>query len=602
MFQLILKQIKRHFLFLILVIPLTFYTFNPIVDLRLGEWDYFELEYQLRVIRSSNPILFYLTSQYGTAYAMIGIASYIFGPNENAYFFLNVGLRFLASVSIYLLISWWSKVKVTGIIAALFFLSSAPGLENTLWVIHFHAYASIILFCVSLYFWRSFHNNPSGNLLKESLFCFFAALYISHLRIYALPLIIFAGELYFFVIDIGQTTAKKLKILHFLLLLIIIFIYFVITSTKVTTEVLRLVSPQVLLSSLVNGYPPIIHSFILLNSNTILYYSNIGALINLPLTNIQTALSLLIPIISIPTFIFALIFLTRKKFLIGFAFLPALIYPLTLLLIYSTLNWQNTAVITTLIGGTFLLYLIPLNLIILKINKGYWELFMLGVLILTTHLLLPWAIFPQDENNIQSAFYAVSRYYTVPSMGVGLILGVIFLLSYRSIKKIRYLVLYRSLSFKNIFIPLFIAVPIFIFIPVLINYHLINTRQIIISRVEADDKKSVDYLWKVTKPFFEQVKNKKEEKLVYYEGELTDKEKYVTENILRHKLTQIGFYNPVQINNVIFLNDKDKLRSILLEKNKIFNWDYIFEDFFAIQYTKNDAFDIKQKILEELNL
>lgn len=604
---------KIDLLFFFVLSILMVYVFSPVIHITFEELDWMELEYHLQYIPpNQNPLFFwvkyYLSYQYGTIYALIGIAEFFLKASTSAYYIMNVFLRLIAAVSIYQLASWWTNKKSVAFVAGLFFGISVPGVENTLWVIQFVAYIAVILFCLNIYFWKRFHINPTLTNLKLSVFSFGLTLFIAHIRLHALPLIIILGEFYEYLSKQGKNISSKLRLRHLKFLgLVFLSLYLSSSGLQINSQIFKTVPFYFLITSLLNGYPPILHSFFLFLGNVLLP-SNVINLLNsythsfLNLRDLGGASIIISLICLIPL----ILNLCKKRYLTAFIFLLAIVYPLSVYLSKDSLFWEEGKLTSTAIAGSSFFLLTLMNLNLLKTAPKEATLSLLGLVIIVSHLILPWVAFPQSETNIQASYATEHRYYTVPLAGMSLIWGVFFSYFWSIlISSIPYM---KNLNRKFILSSFKIITSIIIMCLILaiLIASGISTRTVLIERTKHFDKNREQQLWKFIKPFFINTNDKKKERIVYIEGDLNDKDKSIIIYFLRHHLiNELGYGSPENKYNIIFTLDK-KIIQRALEKNLALYTKYntlpsLSEtDLMAFRINKDYIQDIRKEIIDEI--
>lgn len=599
-------KLKPHLWPILVLIIATGFVFAPVMQFDFQDWDYMELEYYLRATNMLSPTIFslfkfYLTDQYGTSYILYEIPRLFFGYSATGYHFFNILFRLLASLAIYSLAFWWTKKKIFGMIAALFFAIGLPGIDSTLWVVQYYSYIGVILLCLSLFFWKKFHDYPTVYNLKLSVLFFGLALFISHIRIYGLPLILLIGEIYYFLQDKKREKHYGLKVWHRLfLLLIFLILFFSSNSMTITNQIFKMVSPIILLKALINGYPPIIHSYFLFISNLVLPQGLLVKLgeylkLNSYLANLEAVVFSVLIINSI----FLGISLIKKNFLISLFSLWAFAYPISLYITSKGVDRWQPFLPSMIFGGTFFILIILTILMKRENNKKAANLAMLGCLIIIIHLILPWVGYPDVDSNIQAAYNSLHRYYTVPLMGIGLLFGFLFTIALNSIKD------NINFQYKNIFFGV-----ILMLVSVLLVMHGLVTYQTLSDRAKIFDKSRSEERWQIIKPFFVQVADKHADIVVYFEGELTKQERYAVKQFTHRLTLEMGFtgLNTGRIgnlNNVLFIDDRQKIKDLFSQDQAVYQELNIIpplpeENFFAFRFDKKGLVDIKPKVVKEL--
>ncbi len=610
-FHPLLRFLKKHFLFLALFVPIMIYTFYPIIKIDFMDWDWLEIEYPYHIIPSGMPhFMFYLVTPYGTAYALLGLAHLFFGSEMLPYYILNVFLRAVGAFAIYLLATWWSKKKIIGIVAGLFFGVSITGIENTNWVIQFPAYLGPIMLCLSLYFWKKFHDTPNKDSLKKSVIISGLAFFISHIRIYALPLIIMGGEFYQYIFSKISKKYLGIRNQHIKLLLAIFFLPFVISylilllthNLIVTANVFSVTSPSILLQSLTNGYPPTIFTFFMFIGFLVFppFFYPGAAIFHLTTTeDVLTILSLVMIVLSLSFLFFCLI---KRQYLASISSIIAVIYPISFYLTQNKLeNLEPAILISILVGGTIFILLSITICHIWNYNRQIGELGLIALTVIITHLLLPWASFPIPQNNIQSAADPRNRYYLIPVIGISIVWGIVLNSSLILINN--YWQTHRSII-KRIFFPgNLLAISLIIIITYLLSMHSWVTHNYLMSRSSYSYNERLNELWKIVKPKFESIEDKKTERVVYFEGNLSAKDINIIEYYMRHKLSEIGFRNPYKAHTVFFTSSKKVIYSLIHQEPGSLallglSQPFSLDNFLALRFEKNMLIDIKKEIIK----
>lgn len=608
-----LSKIKDHFLFLIIFIPVMIYTFQPIVKMNFMDWDWLEIEYLYHVKPPSmHPLVFYLITPYGTAYALLGLAHLFFGSEMTPYYLLNIFLRGLGSFTIYLFASWWTKDKIIGIISGLFYGVSIIGIQNTIWVIQFPAYVGPILLCLSLYSWKKFHNSPSNHNMKLSVVFAGLAYFISHIRIYGLPFVLLAGDIYYFFKN-PQNKFLFIRLKHIVLVLIVCLLplwifYLILQNTNnqlLTANVLNITSPIILIQTLFNGYPSTLFTFFMFigylffppffyPGSTNIYFLRPEVMMNF-FTSLMIGCSLM--------FLFVNLF--KKRFLITLATSIAVMYPLVFNLSLRKLDmWESASLLSTLVGGTFFILITLTILVLQNYNRRVGELGLFAIIILVIHLILPWAAFPIPQNNVQSASDPISRYYLIPVLGISILWGIMFSTSLKLIQI--YWQSKRSLFKKILFPGNYMSITVTILILYLLFMHVTTTHNYLVGRTAYLYKDRLEQLWKIVKPNFESIADKQKERVVYFEGiNLSPNDINIVEYYMKHKLTSIGFHTSHRAHTVFFTSNKKTVSSLIHnEAGSItilgLSQPFDLDNFLAYRFEKDKLIDIRKEIIYEV--
>lgn len=326
---------KTTLFFLLILIFVMVVVFSPVIHIDFDVLEYTDFAYYLSI---PNPqimsfLKFYLTDPYGTSYALGDFSRLLFGSWMTGYYVLNVILRGIAAISIYSLTSWWCGKRLMGLVAALFFAVAVSSVESTLWVDQFYNYVAVILLCLFLFYWKKFHDFPIGRNLKFSVLFFGLAIFISHIRLPALPLIVLTGEVYFFLKDRYFHKENRLLLLHLLLLVVVFSLIFFSSNSLNIANIFRRVSFDILIMALINGFPPIIYSFAMFVSNLFMPKSvleNIGSLLHI--NNYLANLNIITIVSSLVGLILFVFNLMKKNFLLGLNYLWTIVYPATFII------------------------------------------------------------------------------------------------------------------------------------------------------------------------------------------------------------------------------------------------------------------------------
>lgn len=581
-------MVKRSLFLLLILSAATIFIFYPVLQQDLIEQDWIEIERIKADFGTVSPLnipkRFYL-SEYGTLWGSTALTYQLFGSNLADYRLLNLALRLLAAYSLYLLVRYWSGRQIFGFISAFFFMFSYGGLENTIWSIHHFAYSSVILFCLSLYFWKKYHDRYRAFDLFLSFFIFAVSIFIGHIRIFMLPFILLAGEIYFFI------TSKKRSILHIaytILLLLFMLITLFGTNLYHGVQAAKVVHPLILARILLEGTFPILGNFFLFISNLVFPYFLVAFLFPdaVQKIDIQFFLSLTIIIWLIGSlFIFINIF--KKRFAVALASLMIILYPLVVYRASNYLSdWSPSLIISAAIGGTAFILITITSFVFWKTNRQYVELVVLGFATTVTHLALPWSMFPLLESNNSSLTDFASRYYTVPSFGVSIMIGFIFTISFDAVR--------RSITGHRINRAAFTGGIVIICTLLIIFFQASYINKFFKSyRKDFPNINRHEQLWKTIKPFFEAIEDKKSEKIVYVEGYRDNKDAVIIKTFLPYQLAvEQGFLTSDRKRSVSFVLNKDEIISTLKAG-------FDAKRFFAIKIENDHLSDIKAEIVSK---
>lgn len=531
------------------------YVFHPVVNIAFIQWDWMELEFY---VNNVNWLTFFLFDAYGSVYLMTGLIEKIVGFSATGHFLINVLLRAFAAISIFQLASFWTENRKIGFVAGLFFAIGFPGIESTTWVIVFYAYVAVIQLMICLYFFKKYHQAPTSKNFKYLAISLGAAAFFSHIRLHTLPILVIIGEMY----------EKHLRHKHFGLLFTVTLVIFILSNlTHLTAPAFAIIPPQILLTSLFLGYPPIIHSIFLFIGNIIIPYPIIGFFNNFNLFKKPEDLLVVTIVMSFVSLLFLLTSLLKKNRIASMFSLLAAFYPVSLYLTRSNLDWDTGRLFSTTIGGSvFFLMLV----IILHIRRKFpkeGELGLVGILVMLSQLFIPWLAFPLADSNIQAPYQPSHRYFLVPLAGISLIWAILTI---------------RAPKILSLFLILILFIP-----------NIIASRDFVNSRVQILSKSEDLKFWQKFKPIFESFSDRQTQRLVFFEGDLSVKDKQIINEILpHHLLNELGYQLQGNQSSVNFTDNKETVREFL-ENNSV-------EHLLAFRIAQDNFVDIKELILKEV--
>lgn len=590
--DMIVNFLKEHYLFLIIAIFI-FFVLSPAIGLDLTGSDWSNYTYIINnfghgFLPFRIPLSFYFT-QYGTLYASIAYSMQFLGTDPTLHYLNNIFFRIIASFAIYLLVNWWSKRKVAGVIAGVFFGISYPGIESTTWTAHFLTYISVILLCIFLYFWKKFHDSPSKASLFYSVLLFGVTIFVAHIKIFALPLIVLIGEFYSLVVSYRQGRFLGLKVRHSLYLAITFLVLYFGTNIMKTTPELsgKLLHPYIILQGLINGYPPIIQSLSLFISNVVIPPDLLKVLENAKLlTFSQFSVFISACIMTFMSLSFFIYVVNKRHYKVASASLLAIIFPISMYYSAGMLKmWETTWIVSTIVGGTIFILIFFANFVIWRNNQRVLELALLSVVLLISHLIIPWLAFTQLQSDTQSAFNLFSRYYAVPAMGMGILWGLLFTYSFDLLRQTRPA---SFLGFKS-----YLGITVIISIVFLFTSHALYTNTYIRGLYQYFDRSRHEQLWNLTSPYFLPLVKNPGKKVVYIEGDLSPKVLGMIDYFSYQIYVNYENLPPSTDRSFVFLSSKAETLNLL--KNDSFN----IQNFIALRINNGQVEDIEQVLIQE---
>ncbi len=580
---------------MLLVILVLFLVLKPALSLPLPGVTYVDLQVIVtdfgKNLSFFHPPLKYYVYHYGTQFTSILIVYKLFGFNPASWFIIDVFLRIAAAVVIYLFTARWSKSKLAGVVAGIFFGVNLPGLQPTTRVAFFLVYGAVISLFIFLDRWLKFHYQPNGKNLKLSALFFTLAILTYPIRMVGTVPLVFMGEAYWLLKNYNNKPILKLQIKHILKLITITLLFVFVTGTLSSTPELsfKRISPTILLTSLLTGHPPVITALWLFISNLII--SPVSSIVS------NTGAAILKPLTLIPLFLSILFFLScifRKKFLLAFASLTVITFiPFVAASSQNLEGWDNNLNLITQIGGSIFI-LSNLFLIYMRNkNENLAEIGILGSAIVLTFILFPWLISPQLSNNDQSAFNFIHRYYTIPSAGMAILFGSVVAISWDSLKNnLRILLKLKiNVGFFRLIKGL-ILLPVLLCLPALIMYftywHMISTNNLLTTIGTGADATKIELFWNKFEPLLNDIKEPPDTNYIYINNISDVDDKYIKEMVAdRITISRKMADNPPKI-SLIF--SQPGFLEIL--KKKTSN-----DSIYAFQFDGKEVIDIKEKLL-----
>jgi len=517
---------------------------------------------------------------YSMQLGSLAIAYKFFDFSSFSYFALNIILRIIAAFVIFFFVTKWTKSRLAGFLSSLFFGINTAGIRSTVDVTLFQVYIAITFLIIFLDRWLAFHNHPNRRNLIVSTALFVITILSYPERMVGLPFLVVAAELYWLFKSFKDKMNRTLVLFHLLsLIFILILLIFITGSLSPIGEVAaKQVSIGVLLLSLLIGSPDTIAAIFAFIGNLLIP----SPPLNSNYLDIQIIKSLgdLIPILGI---IFVIISLIKRKFLLAYLWvIPIVFSPFISQSKLELVGWQEDWIAVTRLGGTLFTIL---NLALISLwqkNKTLSGIGLLGTGLVLSNLLLPWLISPQNNSaSDQSAFRFVHRYYTVPSIGMGLLLSCAVSLILQSFKKN---LLMRSMLVLLIIVP----TALLILLQVVATRHYIMAQDKYINLNDANAQK-IDLFWTKLRPFVKNIKGG-EDNLIYIDSDGSLSERYITA------------YFPVRI-DMTTKGDSPKLKFIFQESELD---QYLMQHpdnqtletaLFAFSWHNNNLKDIKNELL-----
>lgn len=442
---------KNIFYFILLIITVTLLGFFALKDTFLltlfgDDWLVF-WRYNFHLGAPSSGEFNYLTyflTVYGPEDMSLGIFEPLFHYNSLPYYTISFILRILAALSLYPLVYYLTKSKLTGFIASIFLATTFIGIETTNWVFNMPSYLAIVTFNIFLTIFITRNKLTPKKAFLMALF-FYLTFIIQPIRMTGLPLIIFFIALFWFIEKRSLSTIKQILFRLGLLVIAFLCVKYGGQSLGTSTEMIQrvLTGISVIAHALSAGNPSILmHPFIIIGSlfipdilwNSILPFSG-GSLF------FQIFLPLFITYIVLVSLIHKAIHKKNHNYLFFIANIAlATIWTLLVRFIHKqdlTAFGDPFQLGTSILGGYF--FILTISLICKFFGKQQSLLFFLSLIITTFSFLMPWFFGP-------TGYLTTShRYLILTGVGVAIFWASITYLFIRS--KLIYL-----------FIPVLIAV------------------------------------------------------------------------------------------------------------------------------------------------
>ncbi len=349
-----------------------------------------------------------------------------------------------------------------------------------------------------------------------------------------------------------------------------------------------MIAPKILFYSLFTGYPPAITTLWLFISNLIIS-PQVLIMRYIDKYLLHTIINLL-PIIAS---IFLIINLIKKRFLLAFATLTIITFPIFVenSKLYLT-NWDSLWISSTQLGGSiFLWFLLIMIFFIWNKDRKLAEVGLLGIIIIFINLMAPWMLSIQTSSDDQSAFNFIHRYYTLPAVGMGLLSSAIFVFFINLAKtnfidyinklkqKSNFLIISQKILYSIAYLILPSIIICSIILQAFISYNFLTEAH----RGGTSDK--IESYWTDIKPIFENIKPD-QTTVIYTENNGNLDESYI-KGIFP---LRVGIYLG-QIQNI------PKVKFIFNQK-EIENIDP--QNFYAFSFDGKNIVSIKDKVLKSI--
>lgn len=172
------------------IIFISLFTFWPSFNLGLFGDDWLAFFRYLQYLGpnaqgSWNHLTYFLTS-YGPEDMIMGLLQKIYGYNSMLYYLTSYFLRLIASFSLYPLVFYLTRNKLSSFLAVLFFSITSIGLETTNWVFNMPSYIAITFLNLFLYFYIRSKDERKIEIFVASILFLFLAIVSQPIRMHGL--------------------------------------------------------------------------------------------------------------------------------------------------------------------------------------------------------------------------------------------------------------------------------------------------------------------------------------------------------------------------------------------------------------------------------
>jgi hypothetical protein len=474
--------------------------------------------------------LTYFLTPYGAQDIIMGTLRNIYGFNSTLYYLTSFVLRMVAAFSLYPLVFYLTKSRLSAFFAVLFFSVTVVGLDATNWVFNMPSYITISLFSLFLFFFLKSRETMDFKTLVLSVVLFYFAYITTPIRMHGSIPLIFLLEAFWVLQNRDLKTLKNAAIRFAMIVVIFLIVKYTGTSLG----------------------PP----------------QEIGERFNLGLTAISTLISA-----------GRLDFIFYPFLMLGGMFIPDVIVP-------QGTNVTSTIKLTFLyLAPSLILYLLFIVLLVKNIPNLYEKFF--SKIALTSSL---WTIFVAILHKVnRQSFSDLNQIILVLSGGYIIILGLFLLLKYFTKGKIA-TAIFLSLTWSVLsfffawwWVPLSIfpttyrylivsAIGVSVFMGVLISLGKTDKQKRSIAIVMSffllitviSSGKYMDYLNKshsqpitdkiwASIPYNPEIKQNRKQTIYYFEGDTTN-------GSVLHDVITFGF--PPHMNLLYDLREEDAISPI----------------------------------------
>jgi hypothetical protein len=280
---------------------------------------------------------------------------------------------------------------------------------------------------------------------------------------------------------------------------------------------------------------------------------------------------------------FGIYYFTKKSYKPLILTTVGLLFPLSTYLAREyLLDWPAAWVIIALTGEYLFVLIISVLIHKWKDNKKATLLGAYGLLFSLVHIAGPWLAMPVFGGSAhQSPFVFSLRYYTVPVLGVSLIVASMFM------------IVRKNIILRSVFTMTFVITLIF---------NLINIQNYFNERSNYLDSLRNNLLWQEVKPHFSNYIPSSGIIVTYIDGEVTPKEVYFFKYILPIKLRlEVNPY--FRDAKYLTVTDREEVASMLGDGNIFLKYKLPVSpinknDIFFFRIEEKDVYDIRHEFIK----
>lgn len=480
-----------------------------------------------------NHLTYFLTP-YGAQDIWMAFLQKIWGYNSTLFYLTSYILRMLAAFSLYPLVLYITKSKLSAIFAVIFFSVTVVGFDTTNWSSNMTTYITVTFFNLFLYFFLKAREQTNIKTFLLALLLYYLAYITAPIRMHGSMLFIFLLEIFWIIQDKKIEVAKK--VLWRIGLLIAVFLIVRYTGNSqgpaqeaaerfhlginAMSEMLRAGRFDFLFYPIIMFGSMIIPDFILSSRQII--------------TKSSLLFSVLIPIFSVFTIFAALLLKDIQNGLKSFnkiiisAVCWVLIVIFTFMTNMTTLN--DSRYITLLLVGGFGIILIVSLITKFFRQKNLANGLFIGLFWSILSFFFAWWWVPT------SIFPTTYRYLIVSAVGISVLFGTLISLG----KQKRQIL-------------------IFILLGLILTVHIISTRMYLNSLLNSHGQDITNKIWGSI-PYVEEVGKSKEPLIFYFEGDNSNA-------VILHDVVTFGF--PPHMALLYNLTEGDGLPVPMSELNEL---------------------------------